>query len=239
LKPGLLSESVDFFAGWREQPPKTLLVLGGRKPDGAWLADFAGRNDFSVWAVDSGAAACKSAGVAPRVLIGDRDSASLEDWEWALNSGADEFLHPAAKNLTDFQLALELMKEKGRASLVLTGCFGGRFDHLFSIVGTFARKRSLCMIDETEGLFLIRPSEEIRAVFKKRPIAISLLPLSEECSGVNISGARWPLEGVNLQRDYPWAVSNEALPAGDGTACREISAGCRSGIMGFYWSFRE
>jgi thiamine pyrophosphokinase len=239
LRPALLSESVDFFAE-QGQPPKTLLVLGGRKPDGPWLADFARRNDFSsVWAVDRGAAACRDACLAPRILIGDRDSASREDWEWALNSGADEFLYQAAKNLTDFQLAVELIKEKGVTPIVLTGCFGGRFDHLFSIVGTFARELSLCMIDEREGLFLIRPSEEIRAVFKKRPSAISLLPLSEECSGVDISGVRWPLEGVSLRRDYPWAVSNETLPIEDGTDGWEVSVGCRSGIMGFYWSFRE
>ncbi|MDR0615425.1 MAG: thiamine diphosphokinase [Synergistaceae bacterium] len=239
MRPELLSESVDFFAEDPGQMPKTLFVLGGRKPDGAWLADFVGRNGFSVWAVDSGVAACRNAGVSPAVLIGDRDSASSEDWEWGLGSGADEYLHPAAKDLTDFQLAAGLMRERGRAGLVLTGCFGGRFDHLFSIVGTFARERSLCMIDETEGLFLIRPSEEHDIAFRKRPMAISLLPLSEECSGVRLSGVRWPLEGVSLMRDYPWAVSNEALPDGDGTVCQEVRACCGSGLMGFYWSFRK
>jgi thiamine pyrophosphokinase len=239
LRPELRSESVDFFAEEPGQPLKTLFVLGGRKPDCSWLADFAGRNDFSVWAVDSGVASCRSAGIAPAVLIGDRDSASLEDWEWALGGGAEEFLHPSAKDLTDFQLASGLAMERGCAGLVLTGCFGGRFDHLFSIVGTFARERSICMIDESEGLFLIRPLEEHAAVFKKRPMAISLLPLSEECSGVHISGVRWPLEGVSLKRDYPWAVSNNALPAEDGSACQEVRACCGSGLMGFYWSFRK
>jgi thiamine pyrophosphokinase len=125
-----------------------------------------------------------------------------------------------------------LIGEKNRGGLVLTGCFGGRFDHLFSIVGTFTAERSLCMIDEREGLFLIEPGREIRAIFKKRPEAISLLPLSQECSGVHIGGVRWPLDGAAVERANPWAVSNEALPGQDISVC------CESGILGFYWSFR-
>jgi thiamine pyrophosphokinase len=166
------------------------------------------------------------------VLVGDMDSAQEDDWAWAIGEGAEEFRHSSAKDLTDFQLALDLMDERGGASaLILSGCFGGRLDHLFSTLCTFVRGGSLCMIDDREGVYLIRPGERVRAVFKRRPLAVSLLPLSCECRGVSISGVRWPLDGVVLKRDYPWAISNEAGPSG------EVSARCEEGVLGFYWSY--
>jgi thiamine pyrophosphokinase len=235
------SERVDFYSGGKTASSKALLVLGGRAPDSQWLSDFAAGNALTVCAVDRGVAVCREAGLAPRFVVGDRDSASAEDWDWALESGSEEFLFPSDKNLTDFQLALEIVTGKNSDSfvppvtLVLTGCFGGRFDHLFSIVST-ASERSLCMIDETEGLFFVRHGEHARAGFKERPTALSLLPLSEECSGVSIGGVRWPLDGVTLTRAYPWAVSNETL---SGKAGKNVTVGCDGGILGFYWSFSQ
>ncbi|MDR1515855.1 MAG: thiamine diphosphokinase [Synergistaceae bacterium] len=233
--PELRSERVDFYSGRRTASSKALLVLAGRAPDSRWLSDFAAQNELMVCAVDRGVAVCRKADLAPAFIAGDRDSASPEDWDWALGRGAEEFLFPADKNLTDFQLALEIVTEKNRGAfvpLVLTGCFGGRFDHLFSIVNTFSGESALCMIDETEGLFFVRPEGDTRAVFKKRPAAVSLLPLSGECSGVHIGGVRWPLDGVKLTRAYPWAVSNETPHDRD-----EVSVGCERGTLGFYWSF--
>jgi thiamine pyrophosphokinase len=236
LSPGLAALGVDFYLPV-PRLPETLFVLGGRAPDSPWLSDFAVRNSLSVYAVDSGVAVCRRAGLVPSVLVGDRDSSASDDWEWGLRRGAREVVYPADKDLTDFQLALGLIGESDCSGLVLTGCFGGRFDHLFSIVGTFTASRPLCMIDEREGLFLLEPDSEIRIVFKKRPMAVSLLSLSEECSGVHIDGVRWPLDGVTIGRASPWTVSNETLPGRGGACAEDISVRCESGVMGFYWSF--
>ncbi|MDR1020270.1 MAG: thiamine diphosphokinase [Synergistaceae bacterium] len=237
MSPDLASLGVDFYPLGPARQPQTLFVLGGRAPDSPWLSDFAARNSLAAYAVDSGVAVCRRAGLTPLAIVGDRDSAAAEDWEWALRLGAREFVYPSGKDLTDFQLALGLIDKKDRCGLVLTGCFGGRFDHLFSITGTFTAVRPLCMIDEQEGLFLVEPGREMRVVFKKKPVAVSLLPLSEECTGVRIGGVRWPLGGVTIERASPWTVSNETLPGQDGTCAKNVSVSCESGVMGFYWSF--
>jgi thiamine pyrophosphokinase len=237
LNPELVSEGVDFYSLGSARQPKTIFVLGGRAPGSVWLSDFAARNRLAAYAVDKGVAACRKANLAPAVLVGDRDSAAAEDWEWALRLGARESLYQADKDLTDFQLALGLIGEGDRRGLVLTGCFGGRFDHLFSIVGAFSAARSFCMIDEREGLSLVEPGRGMRVVFKKRPVAVSLLALSQECSGVRISGVRWPLGGVTIERSNPWTVSNETLLEKGGKHVKDILVQCESGIMGFYWNF--
>lgn len=218
----------------------TLFVLGGRKPERAWLADFASRNAEEVWAVDAGAAACRSVSIAPDAVIGDMDSADSADWDWALACGAREFRHPADKDRTDFQLALDLWKQgptDGRGVPVATGCFGGRTDHLFSVAdslggvcgsfGTFG-----CMLDEMEGLAFLPSGGGLELCFFEIPAAVSLLSMSEACSGVGVSGVHWPLEDAELRRGLPWAVSNRALPSGDGAVVR---ARCGEGVLGVYW----
>lgn len=228
----------------------TLMSLGGRPPETEWLRALVRMNAPDVWAVDSGVGACRAARLHPSVMIGDGDSATREDWEWAVEVGAREAIFDSAKNLTDFQLALEMWD--GRGTLVLTGCFGGRFDHLLSVANTFslsgrkryeqANKKTIksprCMIDHAEGLFLIRSRESARLEFKKNLRAVSLLPMTDRCEGVSIQGVRWPLDSVVLKRNMQWAVSNE-LVCGESGEGGVVDVCCAEGVLAVYWCCSE
>jgi thiamine pyrophosphokinase len=228
LTSAIFSELVDLFLPGRARET-TLFLLGGRRPNADWLRHFAEANGPDVWAVDGGVGACREAGIVPRVVIGDMDSAKPDDLRWASEEGARAFTSPREKDLTDFQLAINLLREwEPERPLLISGCFGGRLDHLFSVLGTFAVPGSLCMIDEMEGILLV--DGEARAFFRERPLAISLLSLSEKCEGVSISGVKWPLSGAALTRNHPWAVSNEAVG-------EEVAVSCAEGLLGFYWVF--
>lgn len=239
-----------------------LFVLGGRSPDSAWLREFVRLNGLDVWAIDSGVMACRTAGLQPSVLVGDRDSATSGDWQWAVSSGAEEHLHDPDKNRTDFQLALDLLHNREGGSPILTGCFGGRTDHFLSILWTFyseqrveegARfaplrragdsnreqndrvskpQRPRCMIDHEEGFFFLHGAESTELLFKRRPVAVSLLAMSERCVGVSISGVRWPLSDVELLRDFPWSISNETAREGE-----PVVVSVAKGVLGISWSY--
>ena len=222
-----------------------LMVLGGRAPDSAWLRDLASRN-FSaaprVWAVDSGVHACRASGIIPSFLIGDKDSASPDDWEWAVSQGAEEKIFDKEKDRTDFQLALSLFEEYAAGdaarALILSGCFGGSLDHLMSIfftLGSSGGDFCRCMIDEREGAFFIASGESATLEFERLPEGVSLLPVTGECHGVSISGVKWPLDSVTLERRYLWAVSNEAAKDCSGTP--RVTARCDDGILGVYWRY--
>ena len=216
-----------------------LFVLGGRRPDSAWLHEFVRMNDLGVWAIDSGVAACRAAGLRPSVIVGDRDSATSGDWQWAVSAGAVEHLHNPDKDRTDFQLALNLLHERGE-SPILTGGFGGRTDHFLSILWTFygtakraeMPKKPRCMIDHEEGLFFLHNSESAMLLFKRRPVAVSLLSMSKRCSGVSISGVRWPLSNVELRRNFPWSISNETAVDG-----KPVVVSCGDGVLGISWCY--
>lgn len=227
-----------------------LFVLGGRAPDTEWLFEFAVSNGFDVWAIDSGAASCRAASLSPRAIIGDMDSASRDDWNWAVAEGANEHLYDCSKDLTDFQLALDLLsREDAGSAPILTGCFGGRADHFLSVVNTYVGiglsgkqpERSLyetpprCMIDDREGIFLVYSFETAVFRFRHRPVAVSLLSMSEKCDGVFISGVRWPLSDVVLERNFPWAICNET--EGESAGADEVSVSCGEGILAVSWCY--
>lgn len=215
-----------------------VLVTGGRAPGAEWLRAVA--RDCAVWAIDRGVDACRAAGIVPQRLIGDADSADPDAWHWAQATHAvPTELHPAAKDDTDTQIALKQIDaaRKGTASggIILTGAFGGRLDHAFSTLFSLAGMGLPTVIaDEREAIVPLYSGDRCELTFARRPLAVSLLPLTAECLGVGAHGLRWPLDGAALTQRYPYAVSNEL--AGDGDSCGISVA---RGALAVYAAFED
>ena len=234
---------------WLKQPPAPrrarrgagkearLLVLGGRYQDEKWLAAAAQGRD--VWAVDWGMEACRSAGVKPSRVVGDMDSISFGAKVTMILGKIPSDRFPAEKDETDFQLALGL----ARGDVVVTGCWGRRFDHAFSNIFTTLLAprlgaRILCFADEREALFPLFGPGELRLKFIQPPLALSLLPLTETVRGVTARGVRWPLSDAELLQSRPYAVSN--VPDGDGVEGEgeaNIFVSLKEGALGVYAVF--
>ncbi len=214
------------------------MVLGGRAPAADWLAALAFGGES--WAVDRGIEACRAAGIVPRRLVGDCDSAAHESWRWAEDKGVLVERYQSDKDLTDFQLALEIFRTKNNdcvKKIFLTGAWGGRFDHLWSIILSFLNFSSphvpFCLADDREGLVIIEGPQEASFTFDRTPKAVSLLSFSDDCTGVCISGVRWPLKEATLRCGFPYAISNRL---DDGLRAR---VSCEKGRLGFYWVWDE
>jgi thiamine pyrophosphokinase len=237
--PLILPQAKIFFEPERADARRScqILVLGGRAPSPSWLSNVAyGINKDAVWAADHGVDACMVAGIIPGHVIGDFDSISEEGETW-LRSNASEVeieRFPAEKNLTDFQLCLDRVK----GEILVTGCWGGRFDHAFANVfsalwGLESGARILAFADELEILIPLAADEQ-GAVLELRLLSeavISLLPLSESCEGVDVRGTKWELAGATLAQGRPYAVSN--APSGE-----KISVKIDKGIIGVYCFFK-
>lgn len=211
-----------------DAPQPWLLVTGGRPPKQKWLRALRGLD--VCWAADHGIDACRKAGIIPDVLLGDGDSASADAWNWAKSIGVSIKQYPVAKDFTDTQLALQQMIEAGAPAIILTGAFGGRFDHAYSTLFSCAHLDIPCgLIDETEALFYVKYDQSIRLTSHIIPQSISLLPFTETCSGVTINNVHWPLTDATLTQQFPNAVSNE-LRMGK----KDWSIHIKSGILGVY-----
>ncbi len=184
-----------------------LLVAGGRTPEASWLHEAVGER--ILFSIDRGADACHSAGILPSLHIGDNDSVSPDTLEWIHNSHIETQRFPTEKDKTDTQLALDLVTEKQAAFVILSGGFGGRFDHAFSLlyalVGTNLHG---CIADDHEFLLVLQDGDAVTLHLSSVPKSVSLLPLSPVCSGVGIDGVHWPLKNTTLRQSEPYTVSN-------------------------------
>ena len=233
--PLLLPQAHIFFES-EQTDACQVVVLGGRAPALPWLSSVgSGR---IVWAVDRGVDACMAAGIIPNHVVGDFDSISKEAEAWLERRSAEAEIEikrfPAEKDCTDFQICLNLTK----GDLLVTGCWGGRFDHAYANIfsalwgvewGAIVR----AFADDSEVLIPLAAEARSAALelrLMSEASAISLLPLCESCEGVSIQGTKWELNGAKLAQRRPYAVSN--VPAGE-----KISVKIERGVVGVYCFF--
>ena len=207
-----------------------LLVVGGRAPEAAWLREAAKGRE--VWAVDHGLDACLAADIRPQRLIGDGDSAAPAAWQLAKEQHIPIEQFPVD---TDTQLALKLAREAGFPAAIVTGAFGGRFDHALSTVTSCAFAPLPCLLaDERETLLFVHGSETLRCWPTEAPKAISLLPFTPRCEGVNLTGTHWPLADATLEARSMRAISNVLEPGST-----SLTLSLTSGLLGLYFVWRE
>lgn len=220
-------------------PPSMVIVAGGRLPELSWMNELC--KDRNVWAVDRGLDSCMEAGITPSLFIGDGDSVSKEARQWSLFKGIPSLLFSPEKDLTDLQLALKEAggawrdpSETTKCSAILTGSFGGRFDHLFANIYSLIwaeeewGMKVRCMADESEAFFILKGGESLRLSGLERGGVFSTLALSEKCHGIRMTGTKWQIGEGDLFLRKPFAISNIAGNA--------VLVSLTSGWLGVYWA---
>lgn len=168
--------------------------------------------DFSVICADGGVICAQKTGLLPDVVIGDNDSGG------ANAKCPVQIVLPAEKALTDMQAAIDYALEDGFQSLILTGCTGGRLDHLFAnlfLLEYASNRGAECiMLDQYHEIYFLKNSSKILTCTENFRY-FSLIPVGEMVSGVSISGAKYPLNNQTVSRGDTLCISNE--PQGDKT----------------------
>jgi len=209
-----------------------LFVAGGRVPSVDWFKSVAASR--KIFCVDKGIELCRACEIVPNFLIGDFDSAQNSDVDWAREKNILVEKYPADKDFTDTQLALHRAAEIfGEHTAILTGCFGGRFDHIYSTIFTCASiNRKIFLADEHEIIFFVKGGESVDVKFFKKPRAVSLLPMSEICAGVSTKNLHWELDAATLTQNFPNATSNRI-------EAEKISVSVERGRLAVYFCFAE
>lgn len=197
--------------------PTILLVVGGDPAGLARLPSSLPRGSVVV-AADSGLDRITGILRADHV-VGDLDSVSDAALRHARVSGSEIHEHPADKDATDIELALDLVTrtlvpESGPQSLLVVGPGGGRLDHLLADVLLLTSPR-LADLEVTARLgaatvTVVRPGAP-RAVAGEPHEQLSILPMHGSADGVTTTGTRWPLVDAHLAAGTTRAMSNELL----------------------------
>ena len=180
-----------------------LLLLGGAGPPRAVAAPYLDRAGVVV-AADSGFDLAVQLGVRPDLVVGDLDSVTRRSELARLPA---ERVRPANpdKALTDAELGLQALAERGCGRIVVAGGGGGRFDHQLAVLGLFERDPRLRVwLTAGEHMEAVAGRASFRG---QRGSTVSLFPLSGTADGLSSRGLRWPLDGIRLRRGHA-SVSN-------------------------------
>ena len=197
---------------------RAIVVAGGSTDpsDATHLTDA----DLVV-AADGGAAWSVAAGRRPDLLVGDMDSiapALLDDLEGA---GVPVERHPAAKEASDLELALDAAVRAGASQVIILGALGGpRLDHELA---------NLLLLADADWagrrveLRIVRGATTVRALHGPGAMTVdrgsgegvTLLPVGGDAVGVSTAGLRFPLRDEPLRMGRSRGLSNvvETAPA--------------------------
>jgi thiamine pyrophosphokinase len=176
-----------------------------------------------VVAADGGLAAARSAGMRVDVVVGDFDSVSGSAVTAAAASGARVVRHPAEKDATDLELALDEAVSLEASRVLVIGPGAGRLDHLLSMLLLLgSEKYAGREVDAVLGparVHVVRGRRELDGAVGE---AVSLLALHGPAEGVVTEGLVYPLRGETLAPGSSRGVSNELAGAAAVTVGRGV-----------------
>jgi thiamine pyrophosphokinase len=200
-----------------EQPTNQVIILSGGEPLAA-DREILLPDDAYVIAADSGLHHAADIDIAVDLVIGDMDSVDPTTLAAAVGRGSQIQRHPANKDRTDLELAINAALDFGVRKLLIVGAHTGRLDHLLGAMGLFAATAT-----RVEEITWIDGLTEIFGCVSGHPTTIngrvgdglSLVPASNDVSGVNTDGLRWRLLDEALPTGSTRGISNviEATPA--------------------------
>jgi thiamine pyrophosphokinase len=162
-----------------------------------------------VIAADAGIGHARLLGLMPELWVGDFDSVPAD--LPADLAAVPRQIFPPEKDKTDGELAIAAALERGATSLVLAGAFGGkRADHAFlhlalSLQLAEAGIKVLLTSGAQEGV----PLQPGKAGFDYADGTLFSVLGFSDLSGLTVSGAKWPLDHVEVAFGSSLTISNE------------------------------
>ena len=185
------------------------VVASGDLADGdeRWL------DDATVIAADAGAASLDRLGRTPDRLVGDLDSIPGELVARLAAAGVAIDRHPADKDASDTELAVEAAVAAGATRIVVLGATGGpRLDHELANVLLLADPalgdRDVRIVHGPTTVRVLRGGGRLELEATAGDL-VTLLPVGGDATGVRIDGVRWPLADATLRLGRSRGLSNE------------------------------
>jgi thiamine pyrophosphokinase len=162
-----------------------------------------------VIAADAGIGHARMLGIIPELWVGDFDSVPANLPENL--AAVPKTVFPAEKDKTDGELAIAEALDRGATSLILAGAFGGkRADHAFLHLALAVR-----MAETGVTVLLTSGAQEGVPVLPGKAgfdyadgTLFSVLGFSD-LSGLTVTGAKWPLDHVEVAFGSSLTISNE------------------------------
>ena len=184
---------------------RCVIVAGAKIENYQKVKSLLNPDDYFVFC-DSGLFHKEELGVTPDFIVGDFDSFEKPQTKENI------LVLPTEKDDTDTFAAVKLMLEKGFKDFLLIGVIGERLDHSLGNISILLYLKENggkgVIIDDYSEMCLV---EETVLIKHNSCSYFSLVSLSDSLFGVNIKGAKYPLENATINSSFQYAISNETV----------------------------
>jgi thiamine pyrophosphokinase len=183
-------------------PGAVVVVLAGGPDEPAAVELPAG---CVVVGADVGVELADSLGMSVDLAVGDFDSISAE----RLAALKRVERHPAAKEASDLELALDAALRLEPERILVIGGAGGRLDHVLGeLLLLAADKYAAVRVDAQLGAAAVHVVRRERTISGRPGELISLFPVDGAAHGVVSDGLEYPLRGETLEPGSTRGLSN-------------------------------
>ncbi len=168
------------------------------------------RPDDFILCADGGTRHAITLGLVPTVVIGDLDSVTEEERRKMKELGVEMIQHPADKNETDLELAINHALTLKPDQILILAALGGRMDQTLANIALLSDPRlstfDIRLTDGVEELFFCRDQARVEG---RSGDIVSLIPWQGEVTGVFTENLRWHLHYETLYPEKTRGISNE------------------------------
>jgi thiamine pyrophosphokinase len=186
------------------------IVSGGRLGDQSFFQEkIAGMENCLIICCDGGARHFQSLGIKPDVIIGDMDSIDPASLASSSTQGIKIIKYSVNKDFTDTELALDYALGLKPEAIFIWGALGGRIDHALANVFLLCKGQEkgikTYLVDEYSEAFVL---DNGAAFINETGETVSLIALSPEVTGINLTGFLYPLKEETLIMGESRGISN-------------------------------
>lgn len=191
-----------------------LIVTGGYIDKALLLKLVEEKKDYYIIGVDKGLEALDANNIVPDLAVGDFDSADIKIREKYSDNDNTILLNPV-KDSTDTHVAVTKALKLKPKSIAIVGATGKRIDHMLGNIGLL----KICLDNGIDNAFILDNNNKIRIINKDTVIRkkelygefISLIPFTDEVSGITLEGFKYSLREGKLIKDDTLGISNELV----------------------------
>ncbi|OAX47985.1 thiamine diphosphokinase [Paenibacillus sp. AD87] len=190
---------------------KRIVIFTGGNLSPQFLKEI-GKDDIII-AADRGALFLIEHGIQPHIAVGDFDSITEQEREKVRdNSERIITCDPVLKDLTDTEMAFETALDLEPTDILMLGATGTRMDHTLANVHIMVRAMQhhiACTLQDEHNYMMLTTSEAF--VEDRGYEYISLLPLTNEVTGITLEGFMYPLDQATIRMGQSLGISNKLL----------------------------
>jgi thiamine pyrophosphokinase len=164
----------------------------------------------TIICVDGGLVHAIKMSLPVHVLLGDMDSVDSQHIKM-LDNQTEILRYAREKDETDMELALNWAAREKFSSVVIAGIYGGRLDHTLANIHLLGRRHwpfRASFWETNQYTWILKDGDSLQLEDRQGCI-LSLIPLSENVTGITVFGCLYRLQNENLEFGSTRGISNE------------------------------